>query len=105
METKNSTTKLTFDQMPEALAYLVDEVANLKTLLQIQVTSEPEKEKPIGVCQAAKFVDKAVQTLYGLCSAGKIPYYKKGKQLYFLKSELEAWILSGKNGAKEDVKF
>jgi hypothetical protein len=100
METQNPKTKLSFEQMPEALAYLIDEVAQLKKLSQMQVIAEPEKRRPIGVYQASKIIGKAVQTIYGLVCAKKIPFYKQGKQLYFFEDELLSYIESGRNGGK-----
>lgn len=35
-------------------------------------------------------------TFYGLVSTGKIPHYKTGKKLFFLKSEIDEWLKSGK---------
>ena len=84
--------------MPEALAYLIDEVAELKNYAKMQFIAEPEKRKPISIQQASKIIGKAIQTIYGLVSAKKIPYYKQGKQLYFYEDELLAYIESGKNG-------
>jgi hypothetical protein len=101
METK---TKLNFEQMPEALAYLIDEVAQLKKLSQMQVIAEPEKRRPIGIHIASKITGKAIQTLYGLCCAKKIPYYKQGGNLYFFEDELIQWIESGKSGGSKHVK-
>jgi excisionase family DNA binding protein len=36
------------------------------------------------------------QTFYGLVSVGRIPHYKTGKKLFFLKSEIDEWLKSGK---------
>lgn len=48
------------------------------------------------VKQAAAFLDLAEQTIYGLTSRNEIPHYKRGKKLYFLKAELEKWILENR---------
>ena len=98
MENQTPKTKLNFEQVPEALAYLIDEVAELKNYAKMQFIAEPEKRRPISIQQASKIIGKAIQTIYGLVSAKKIPYYKQGKQLYFYEDELLAYIESGKNG-------
>ena len=98
METKKTQTKLTFDQVPEAVAYLVDEVASIKELVRIQVHAQPEKRLPISIQKASKLIGKAIQTIYGLTASGGIPHHKRGKQLYFYEDELLEWIQSGKNG-------
>jgi hypothetical protein len=101
MEISKHQIKLTFEQLPEAVAYLVDEITELKTLMKLQVIDNPEKRLPISVQQASKIILKSVQTIYGLVSAKMIPYYKKGNQLYFYEDELIAYIDSGKNGNKQ----
>jgi excisionase family DNA binding protein len=93
-------TKLNFEQVPEALAYLIDEVAELKNYAKMQFIAEPEKRRPISIQQASKIIGKAIQTIYGLVCTKKIPYYKQGKQLYFYEDELLAYIESGRNGGK-----
>jgi len=99
METRQTKTTLTFDQIPEAVAYLVDEVAKIKELVRIQIHTEPEKRLPISIQQASKVIGKAIQTIYGLVSAKQVPFYKRGKQLYFYEDELLEWIQNGKNGS------
>ncbi|MDR0436987.1 MAG: helix-turn-helix domain-containing protein [Bacteroidales bacterium] len=104
METQKTKTKLSFEQVPEAVAHLVDEVANLKELVRLQVHHEPEKPRLIPIWEAAKIIGKAKQTVYGLVSKKAIPHYKQGKQLYFRSDELTAWIESGKNGGGSNSK-
>ena len=38
----------------------------------------------------------AKQTVYGWIGQHIIPYYKKGKKLQFLKSEIDAWLKADK---------
>jgi len=38
----------------------------------------------------------AKATVYGWVSHGQIPYHKRGKKLYFKKSEIDAWLASGR---------
>jgi len=58
--------------------------------------NQPEQELPINITKAAEHINLAVPTLYSLVSRREIPFNKKGKRLYFLKSELTAWIRSGR---------
>lgn len=54
--------------------------------------TQSEDEFPIGIKEASKILDKAPQTLYGLVNRRKIPFHKKGRKLYFFKSEILQWI-------------
>ena len=52
----------------------------------------------------AKFLDLATQTIYGLTCRREIPFYKKGKKLYFKKSELEKWLEDGRKSSQDELK-
>jgi excisionase family DNA binding protein len=52
-------------------------------------TPTPKKEnKLLSINEAAKYLNLAKQTLYGFTSTRTIPFIKKGKKLYFKKSDL-----------------
>jgi excisionase family DNA binding protein len=36
----------------------------------------------------------AVQTIYSLVSAGKIPYVKLGSRLLFIEDDIDQWVLN-----------
>lgn len=57
---------------------------------------EDEQEDLLTVPQAAKFLTLSVGTVYGLVSSRTIPFMKKGKRVYFLKSELMEYLKSGR---------
>lgn len=54
-----------------------------------------ELETPIGLKECAEFLDKSKHTVYQHVSKREIPFHKKGKKLYFYKSELNTWIKDG----------
>lgn len=87
-----NTEELTFNEIPKVLAYLVEQVEILKSQGVNQNTSS-DLPTTINIEEAAKLVGKAKTTLYNLVHAGNIPAYKKGKKLYFIKEELQAWML------------
>jgi len=43
-------------------------------------------------------------TLYTKISKGEIPYYKRGKNLVFLRSEIDAWLREGRRFSKKEIK-
>jgi excisionase family DNA binding protein len=45
----------------------------------------------------------AKQTIYQMVSARRIPHRKQGRRLYFSRTELLAWIASGKRLTNEEV--
>lgn len=51
---------------------------------------------------AASYLNLAKQTLYGFTSTEQIPFFKKGKKVYFRKHDLEAWLLDGKRKTTDE---
>lgn len=55
--------------------------------------------------ETAKLLNLAKPSVYGLVHQNKIPYHKKSKRLYFLKSEILDWIKSGKQESKSELEI
>ena len=47
------------------------------------------------VTEVAAFLDRSVGTIYNLVSLGKLPFYKRGKRLYFIPHEILSWVHEG----------
>lgn len=61
-------------------------------------SAQKESSSPIllSLNEAAGFLKLAPQTIYGFTSKRIIPFLKRGKKLYFKRSELEQWLEAGK---------
>lgn len=71
-----------------------------------QMKVEPpdnEEEKLMNVKEAASFLGESVATLYGRTCRNQIPFYKRGKKLYFKKPELLAWVEKGRNKTIDEI--
>ncbi len=67
-------------------------------------TPTPQEEnKLLSVNEAAKHLNLARQTLYGFTSNRVIPFIKKGKKLYFKKSDLNIWLEEGKKSSIQQM--
>lgn len=95
---------LTFDKLPEAVAYLIEAVAELKTLIEEKKSVSPEKRMPIGIDDACRIIQKAKSTIYALVRKGLLPSYKRGKKLFFFEDELLSWIEKGKKKTIQDIR-
>jgi excisionase family DNA binding protein len=99
--------EISFNDMPKALAYLVDKIDRLETLLEKQQqapASEPiSKWMDIKELQVFLPDHPATPTVYGWIRNGLIPYYKKGKKLSFKRSEIEDWMNSGRQATDAEV--
>jgi excisionase family DNA binding protein len=62
-----------------------------------------DQDRIISIEEACTFLNLAKQTLYGFTSKNEIPFIKRGKKLYFRKSDLEKWLLEGKRKTKAEI--
>lgn len=80
---------------PEELEALIE--TSVKRVLKAQSSNNTSNNSEhFTVKQTAAFLDLAEQTIYGLTSRNEIPHYKRGKKLYFLKTELEKWVFENR---------
>ncbi|WP_372750834.1 helix-turn-helix domain-containing protein [Labilibaculum sp.] len=92
-----NTDEISFDNLPKAIAHLVDEVEKLKLLIEkSQTPITPKRRIPVGIDEASHIIGKAKQTIYSMVQKRQIPCYKNGKKLYFFEDELLKWITKGK---------
>ena len=94
------TTKITFEQLPQVVTLLVDEIRELKAMIQAmgQPTQEPE-DHWLNMDELREYLPDhpAAQTIYGWTSCRYIPFHKKGKRLQFLKAEIDNWLKAEKH--------
>ena len=57
----------------------------------------------MNVEQASEFLNLAIATIYDKTSKNLIPHKKKGNKLYFIRKELENWILDGNIKTSEEI--
>ena len=88
--------EITFDKLPEAIAYLINEVSQLRKLVEEKQRPTVNKRVPIEIDEACKIIMKAKPTVYTLVRKGLLPCYKHGKKLYFYEEELLEWIDKGR---------
>ncbi len=95
---------ITFETLPAAVSQLLLEVENLKSLITGQ-RSEPSQAQNefLTVEQAADFLNLAYATIYAKVGQREIPHCKRGKRLYFLKSDLEKWIKEGRKKTATEI--
>ena len=99
---------ITHNTLPQGLAELIKEFREFKNLLI-------EKQEQTAVKQHEEWFDlddliqydpekRTKSTWYSKISRNEIPYYKRGKKVYFLKSEIDEWLKQGKHKSKTEIK-
>lgn len=91
---------LTFNDLPEVVAQLRDEVMSLKSLLTEQHSANNAKavdtHVPMSVDEAAEYLGIPKGTLYMKLSDGSIPATKPGKRYCLYRDELDKWLESSR---------
>lgn len=102
--------QLTFEQMPEAVCQLLQEINSIKNYLlnssplnNGQNFSKPEKEF-LTVEEVSNILDLKKSSIYQLIYQNKIPHYKRGGRLYFDSIEIDEWVRSGKRKTLDQIK-
>ena len=92
------TESITFEKLPEAVSFLIQEVRALKVILSKKKDEKPStpQEKLLTIKEAAEFLNLSVATMYSKVSKGELPVMKRGKRLYFSSTELMDYLKGGR---------
>jgi len=98
-------TKLSFDNLPEAVQELNLRLKRIEAILCENFQINPvETGKRMNIQEASQYINCAVATIYGLVHRRLIPHEKKGKRLYFHKSEINEWLKKGKRQTIDELR-
>lgn len=75
----------------------------LEELKNNQTENPSNKDDMLSTVEVARYIKLAVSSVYGLVHHNKIPHCKKGKKLYFIKSDIDKWILEGSNKSTSNL--
>lgn len=87
---------ITFNDVPQVLSEVNHKLDILLEGKASKLKEDNTALMTLDVLRAYLPVPLARQTIYGLVSRGRIPYEKFGKQLYFKKSDIDAWLNNGR---------
>lgn len=83
-----------------------DLVAFAKALVENNTEATPKRKEIndiIDFGEALVLTGYAKPTLYAKTGKGEIPHFKKGRKLFFRRSELIQWIEEGRRKTKKDL--
>lgn len=101
------TENITLENMPAALAYLINKVECLQDEIQ-----KLKNFKKTATCETLTIEDlinylpghPAKQTIYGWASKKEIPYHKlNNKTLYFIKAEIDDWLMGNRHKTDDEI--
>jgi len=97
---------LTLETLPKAFTQLTNEVSEIKRLL-LEKSQEQSTKADIwfDLKELCNYLpDKPTKpTVYGWVHYSLIPYHKKAKKLFFLKSEVDNWLKQGRKKTLAEI--
>jgi len=98
--------KINFNDLPEAVSNIADEIKEIKQLLLEQKNlPQPEHEQLLTIQEASEVLCLSIPTLYGYVHRAEIPVFKKAKRLYFSKKDLLDWIKQGRKKTSDELEM
>ena len=97
--------ELTFNDLPQVVAQLRDEVMGMRALLLRQQEENRKhqvrenRHKPMTVEEAAEYTRIPLGTLYMKLGDGTIPATKPGKRYVLYQDELDRWLEANRKNA------
>lgn len=93
--TENENPHLSFDNLPRSVAELHEKIDRLTGMFEQIISSTAVTSLPeiMTVEDVSAMLCKSVSTIYAMTSEHRIPYRKQGNKLYFLRSEIQSWLM------------
>jgi excisionase family DNA binding protein len=90
---------------PEKLISSISErvTANILKAVQNVQSSTNHPEQLFTIQKASEFLSLSVPTIYSKVSRKEIPFMKKGKRLYFSRTELMDYLKCGRKKSQEEI--
>lgn len=93
-----------FNDVPEILGVILTKINELGVKVDaMHVLSQTEQPVWFNVSALIDYLPNhpAEQTVYGWTSSHKIPFHKRGKNILFLKSEIDEWLQQSTHSKSE----
>lgn len=97
---------ISFDNLPQAVAHLIDEMNSIKKMLSNQSQTQTTKPQNLNMEDAIKFMKVhgfifSKSKIYKLTSINKIPCVRFGNRLIFNSAELLRWCESNTRSSND----
>lgn len=96
---------LTFNEMPQAVEMIKEKVDSLFSIISKKENNKPEPDRWFTMDEVVDYdpEKRSKATWYLYTSTGKVPFHKRNKKILFLKSEIDAWLLSGRKKTVDEI--
>jgi excisionase family DNA binding protein len=96
--------KISFEQLPEMMALLLEKVERLESLLLTGKEDGMVLKEMLTTDEAALYMGVSKSWLYKMTMQGELPTYRPGgKRLYLKRSEINDWMGSQRSSSKAEI--
>lgn len=91
--------ELTLQNTPKAVNYLINEIAEMRVLLEhieSQLGLGVDKHRPINIEKACQILNQTKNGINKMVRSRTIPHYIQGNKVYFFEDELIKWVEKGR---------
>jgi excisionase family DNA binding protein len=81
-----------FEIINQKLVSIERQLELINRTLDLQSEKRESLNQWMKIDELSEYISLAKQTIYGMTSNKTIPYYKKGKKLFFKKEEIDKWM-------------
>lgn len=92
--------------MENPFELILEKLNNIENLLKAGMKNDNGTvtiTEVLNLNQAAEYVSLSKSAIYKKTSERNIPHFKKGKKLYFKRSELDNWLTGMKISTKDEI--
>lgn len=87
--------ELTLQNVPKAVNYLINEIAEMRVLLEhieTQLGLGVDKHRPIGIEDACRILGQTKNGINKMIRNCSIPHYVQENKIYFFEDDLVKWV-------------
>lgn len=96
--------KISFEQLPEMVALLLEKVERLENLLLTGKEDGTVVKEMLTTIEAAEYMGVSKSWLYKMTMQGELPTYRPGgKRIYLKRSEINDWMGSQRSSSKAEI--
>lgn len=93
---------MSFEELRSLIADVVKKSLSENSEFSLNYPSDSEV---LGTEQVANMLQVSKSYLYKLIMGRELPFYKKGKKIFFLKSEIIEWIKTGRIKTRHEIEI
>jgi excisionase family DNA binding protein len=91
------------EELQGIIRQTVEELLNARLPLQSAEKPKHPLDDYLNALEASEFLRLSIATVYTMTSRRQIPFYKKGKKLYFRQEDLVKWMETGRHKDQTEI--